>query len=40
MSINSRFSGITNDDLLEYAAKNNIKNAARIIDEVCQAASI
>ena len=39
MSINGKFSGITKDDLLECAAKNNIKNAARIIDEVCQAAS-
>ena len=40
MSINGKFSGITKDDLLEFGAKNNIKNAARIIDEVCQAASI
>lgn len=40
MSINSRFSGITKDDLLECSAKNNIKNAARIIDEVCQTASM
>lgn len=39
MSINGKFSSITKDDLLECAAKNNIKNAARIIDEVCQAAS-
>ena len=39
MSINGKFSGITKDDLLEFGAKNNIKNAARIIDEVCQAAS-
>ena len=39
MSINGKFSGITKDDLLECAAKNNIKNATRIIDEVCQAAS-
>ena len=39
MSTNGKFSGITKDDLLECAAKNNIKNAARIIDEVCQAAS-
>ena len=39
MSINGKFNGITKDDLLECAAKNNIKNAARIIDEVCQAAS-
>ena len=40
MSINGKFSGITKDDLLECAAKNNIKNAARIIDEVCQTASM
>lgn len=40
MSINGKFSGITKDDLLECAAKNNIKNAARIIDEVCQATSM
>ena len=40
MSINSKFSGITKDDLLECAAKNNIKNATRIIDDVCQAASM
>ena len=39
MSINGKFNGITKDDLFECAAKNNIKNAARIIDEVCQAAS-
>ena len=39
MSINGRFSCITKDDLLECAARNNIKNVARIIDEVCQAAS-
>ena len=40
MSINEKFSGITKDDLLECAAKNNIKNAARIIDEVRLAASM
>ena len=39
MSINGKFSGITKDDLLECAAKNNIKNATQIINEVCQAAS-
>lgn len=39
MSINGKFSGITKDDLLECGAKNNIKNAARIIDEVCQVTS-
>ena len=40
MSINGKFSGITKDDLLECGAKNNIKNAAQIIEEVCQAASM
>ena len=40
MSINGKFSGITKDDLLECAAKNNIKNATQIINEVCQAASM
>ena len=40
MSINGKFSDITKDDLLECGAKNNVKNAARIIDEVCQAASM
>ena len=39
MSINGKFSGITKDDLLECGSKNNIRNAARIIDELCQAAS-
>lgn len=40
MSINGKFSDITKDDLLEFGSKNNVKNAARIIDEVCQAASM
>ena len=40
MSINGKFSGITKDDLLECGAKNNIKNATQIIEEVCQAASM
>lgn len=40
MSINGKFSGITKDDLLECGAKNKIKNAAQIIEEVCQAASM
>ena len=39
MSINGKFSDITKDDLLGCAAKNNIKNASQITDEVCQAAS-
>ena len=40
MLINGKFRGITKDNLLECGTKNNIKNAARIIDEVCQAASM
>ena len=39
MSINGKFSDITVNDLLECAARNNIKNAAQIIDEVCEKAS-
>ena len=39
MSINGKFSHITKDDLMECAARNNIRNAAQIIDEVCQAVS-
>lgn len=39
MSINGKFSDITKYDLIECGAANNIKNAAQIIDEVCQAAS-
>ncbi len=39
MSINGKFSDITKADLMECAMKNNIKNAAQIIDDVCQAAS-
>ena len=39
MSINGKFDGITRKDLLECGAKNNIKNASQIIDEVCEAAS-
>lgn len=39
MSINGKFDGITRKDLLECGAKNNIKNASQIIDEVCEMAS-
>lgn len=39
MSINGKFGGITRKDLLECGAKNNIKNASQIIDEVCEMAS-
>lgn len=36
MSINGKFDGITRQDLLVCAAANNIKNAAEIIDKVCE----
>lgn len=39
MSVNGKSSGITKDDLLECASRNNIRNAGQIIDEVCQAAA-
>ena len=39
MSMNSKFDEITRDDLLAVAALNNIKDAAHIIDEVCDVAS-
>lgn len=34
MSINGKFDGINRADLLELAARNNIRNASQIIDEV------
>lgn len=39
MSINGKFDNITRKDLLECGARNNIKRASSIIDEVCEAAS-
>jgi len=39
MSINGKFDGIARKDLLECAVRNNIKNAAQIIDEICETAS-
>lgn len=36
MSINGKFDDITKQDLLVCAAANNIKNAAEIIDKVCE----
>ena len=39
MSINGKFDGITYDDMLVFADQNNIKNAASIIDQICDAAS-
>lgn len=37
MSVNGKFDNITRADLLELAARNNIRNASQIIDEVCDA---
>ena len=39
MSINEKFDNITRNDLLEFASKNNIKDATFIIDDVCETAS-
>lgn len=39
MSINGKFDDITRKDLLECATRNNIKEAALIIDEICDTAS-
>ena len=39
MSINGKFDEITRKDLLACATSNNIKNAAEIIDKVCETAS-
>lgn len=36
MSINGKFDDITRQDLLVCAAANNIKNAAEVIDKVCE----
>ena len=38
MSINGKFNDITRKDLLECAARNNIKDAPLIIDEICETA--
>lgn len=40
MSINGKFDDITRADLLELAARNNIRNASQIIDEVCDACAL
>ena len=40
MSINGKFDNIARNDLLECAAKNNIKNASLIIDEISDTASL
>ncbi len=39
MSVNGKFDGISRADLLALASANNIKNAAEIIEEVCEAVS-
>lgn len=39
MSINGKFDDITRSDLLAFAAQNNIKDAASVIDEICETAS-
>ena len=39
MSINGKFDNVTRKDLLACAASNNIKNAAEIIDKVCETVS-
>lgn len=39
MSINGKFDDLTRKDLLECASVNNIKDAAEIIDQICEAAS-
>ena len=40
MSVNGKFDDITRQDLLEFALQNNIKDAAHIIDEICETASL
>jgi len=39
MSVNGKFDDIRREDLLELAARNNIRDASSIIDEVCEACS-
>ncbi len=39
MSINGKFDNIVREDLLGFASQNNIKDAAPIIDEVCEIVS-
>jgi len=39
MSINGKFDNITRDDILEFARRNNIKEAAEIIEMICENAS-
>lgn len=39
MSINGKFDNITRQDLLAFASHNNIKDAASVIEEICESAS-
>ena len=39
MSINGNFDNITRQDLLAFASQNNIKDAASVIEEICELAS-
>ena len=39
MSVNGKFDNITREDLLVFARQNNIKDADKIIEEVCEATS-
>ena len=39
MSVNGKFDDITRDDLLEFAKRNNIKDAADIIDSIVEVSS-
>jgi len=39
MSVNGKFDNINRADLLELAARNNIRNASQIIDEICDSCS-
>lgn len=39
MSINGKFADITRKDLLAFASQNSIKDAAAIIEQICEAAS-
>ena len=39
MSVNGKFDGINRNDLLAFARQNNIKEAALIIDEICEVVS-
>ncbi|MDE6109085.1 MAG: HipA domain-containing protein, partial [Muribaculaceae bacterium] len=40
MSINGKFDNISRQDLLEFAHRNNIKEAAEIIDEIIENVSV